>query len=158
MLKLAARLQSVTERITHAFHEFLLRDPLGNIYKTAFRINPTYRVSTITPTVYVTLWHRGYLVTTRVRPPHLICVYRVTPTVGSAINVLILEDIGLLFGRQSILHSLLQKWLPLPRACLRLRVCQAFLSRSELAEVNFPLSNWCCQDWLWLAHDNVPGK
>lgn len=32
VLKLAASLQSVTERITHAFHELLLRDPLGNIY------------------------------------------------------------------------------------------------------------------------------
>lgn len=92
------------------------------------------------------------------RPPHLICVGRVTPTAGSAIDVLILEDIGLLFGRQSILHSLLQKWLPLPRACLRLRVCQAFLSRSELAEVYYFLSHWCFQDWLWLAHDNMPGK
>ena len=32
VLKLAASLQSVTERIAHAFHELLLRDPLGNIY------------------------------------------------------------------------------------------------------------------------------
>ena len=55
VLKLAASLQSVTEGITHAFHELLFGDPSGNIYETAFRINPAYRVSTLTPTVDVTL-------------------------------------------------------------------------------------------------------